>query len=294
MSAFKMVDDRAELARRLEALIEDNAETTARALSTLLASFASVSEEVLYEHELLRQQLLVRLVAELRGTMAAAAEAHRAESRRLDALRARRDATVSELYAELVDVRGQARRFYGDRAATVVGLRGRTHRKPWRLASQARLAVDCLAESVDGSGTISELDLARRRSWSDTLRPLQATIEPALAAVASGKAATIATLKAKAEAIADFDLRFGRVGRYVQRAYELAGLDELASRVPPRVARRDRRKSPAGRIRRSDEIELLPRGRLPGLADAVDFGRWIKQRLLRLRSGAGRRQAGNR
>jgi len=38
MSFYKMVDDRVELARRLEALIEDNAETTARALAALFAA----------------------------------------------------------------------------------------------------------------------------------------------------------------------------------------------------------------------------------------------------------------
>lgn len=292
MSSFKMVDDRVELARQLEALIEVNAETTARALAAFFVPlYESVSEEELYENELLRQRLLVRLVAKLRRQMTDAARAHGAENRKLDALRAQRDAKVTALYDELVEIRRQARAFYVDRAPAVVGIRGRTRRKPYPLARQARLALDCLAEPTDGSRESSARDLARRRSWSETLEPLHAAVKPAIQAVAYGKAATIATLKAKHEAMKDFDLHFGHVGRYVMRAYQLAGLDELAARVPPRVARKDRRKSSSRPIRLSEEIQRLPRQRLLDLANVVDLGRWVKQRLQRLGTASRRRRA---
>ncbi len=281
MSSFKMVDDRVELAHRLETFIEGNAETAARALAALFAPlFESVSEEVLYETELLRQRLLVRLVARLRRQLTDAAQTHGAETRKLDSVRARRDTAVTELYDQLVEIRRQARAFYGARAATVVGLRGRTRRKPYPLARQARLALGCLGEPADGSRTSSDLDLARRRSWSETLEPPHAAIEPALEAVAYGKTATLVTLEAKHAAMKDFDLRFGRAGRYVKSAYELAGLDKLAAR-----------KSSSRPLRLSEEMQRSPRQRLLDLANVVDLGRWVKRRLLRLETDSGRRRA---
>ncbi len=70
----------------------------------------------------------------------------------------------------------------------------------------------------------------------------------------------------------------GRAGRYVKSACELAGLAELAARVPPRVARKDRRKSSSRPLRLSEEMQRSPRQRLLDLANVVDLGRWVKRR----------------
>ncbi|MEE8524787.1 MAG: hypothetical protein V3T72_12705 [Thermoanaerobaculia bacterium] len=288
MSFYKMVDDRVELARRLEALIEESAETTARAVAAFFAPLSELfSEEAWHEDELLRRRLLVRWVATLRREMVGAARAHRSETRRLDALRARRDEAVAATYSELVEIRRQARRLYGKRTPTVLGLRGRTHRKPYPLARQAGTAVYCLSEPLTESRASSGLEV-RRQAWLEALEPLHDLLEPAIEAVARGKAATQVTLQTKDQAIKDFDKHFGNIGRYVQCAYRLVGLDELAARVPPREPRKSRRQTKARPARQAPSAPATDR---TPLADVVDLGRWMKRRLLRIAIGSRRQQA---
>jgi hypothetical protein len=286
MSFYKMIEDRVELARRLEALVEENAEATARALAAFFAPLAeSVPEQVLYEDELLRQRLLVRWVAKVRREMADAAAAHQAAERELEALRVRRDEAVAATYAELVEIRRQARGLLGKKAPSVLGLSGRTRRKPRPLARQARTAVRWLSEPVTAPPAGSGLAV-RQAIWLEDLEPLRELLEPAIEAVIHGEATTLVTLRDKRRAMKEFDRHFGNVGRYVLVTYQLVGRDDLAALVPQREPRKSRRKSKTRPPRQPRSAAASDRG---PLADVVDLGRWVKQRLLRLGTGLRRR-----
>ncbi len=286
-STFKMVDDRAQLARRLEALIEDNAEDTARSMAALFSAIpGTIPEQVWYEDELLRQRLLARRVARLRRAMVDASREHFASNRKLEALRVRRDETVAKAYSELVEIRRQARRLLAKKAPSVLGLRGRTRRKPRPLLRQIRTVVDCLSEPVTTIPTGSGLEV-RLAIWMQTLEPLVEVLESSIEAVTRGQTGAVVTLKGKRQAMGEFDQHFGRIGRFLKATYQLVGLDELAAQVPPSEPRQSRRKTevrPARKVRSKAGADRGP------LANVVDLGRWVKQRLLGLGAETRRRR----
>ncbi len=294
MSFYKMIDDRAELARRLEAVLTDHAETAARSLAELFASLSEgITQEEWYENELLRQQRLARWIGALRREMVAAGDAHYDEERRLEVLRGHREDLRKALYEELVEVRRQARCHYTDRATRILGIRGRTHRKPRPLARQARLAIHCLEEPTEEWREIPGFE-ARRRGWLKSLEPLRNELDAAIEAVVHGHRKSQVTLETKQRTMKTFDGHFGRAGRYVIATYELIGRHDLAALVPPRVARKDRRKSRQQLSRPAERSQSPKKERSTAMAKVIDLRRWIERKLASFTTDPRRRRATGR
>jgi hypothetical protein len=184
----------------------------------------------------LRRRLEGRLEA-----LVAADEEHLAATGDLVAARRRRDAAARELYRLLVAVRKLAEGLYGTGAGELLRIEGRVAQRPVPMLRQARRVMARLA---DPAMTRPERRFASATAdegeWAELLAPAIEALAAALDSADRARRRAESTLLAKTEALAAYDLAHGRLARYGEALFELAGLPEYASRLRPRVRRRGR------------------------------------------------------
>lgn len=227
----KMVVDRQELGRQVLAAMAVHAGEVAAGLGEVVGEAAGATGAMQRE---LRWRLEGRL-----AVLVAADEEHLDATAELTAARGRRDAAAGELYRLLVRVRRLAVGIYDAGAEGLLGLGGRVSQRPVVMLRQARRAVGRLVdpevprpEKLFAGTTVDEGE------WVERLEPMIEALARAVDEVNVARRRTESTLRAKNEALAAYDLAFGRVARYLEALFHLAGLPELASRVRPRARRR--------------------------------------------------------
>jgi hypothetical protein len=231
----KMVTDRQTLGRQVSAAIGVHAGEVAASLDRQVRGILGEG---------------VTAIEELQVTLQRAFDAHLAalvdaDETHLDALavlqppRRRRDAVRDELFSALTDVRRLALALYGPAGEVLLDVRGPLSRNPEVLLRQASRAVTRLSdpevprpEALFATAAVSE------EEWIERLEPPIAALEEAIAEVASARRQSESTLEAKNEALAAYDLTFGRTARFMEALFDLSGLPSFASRLRPPVNRR--------------------------------------------------------
>lgn len=229
--ASKMVVDRQGLGRQVLTAMEVHAGEVAAGLGEEVGEAAGGTGVMQRE---LRRRLEGRL-----AVLVAADEEHLDAVTELAGARGRRDPAAGELYRLLVRVRRLAVGIYGAGATELLGLCGRVSQRPVVMLRQARRAVGRLLdpavprpEKLFAGTTVDEGE------WVERLAPMIEALARAVDEVNVARRRTESTLRAKTEALAAYDLAFGRLARYVEALFDLAGLPELASRLRPRARRR--------------------------------------------------------
>lgn len=224
--ASKMVTDRQRLGREVLAAIDAHAGEIAAALAADLGQPAAGSGAL--QHSL-RQRLEERLEALVRAD-----EEHLSALADLAGPRRRRDEAAAELGRWLVRVRRLAEGIYGDGAAGLLGLDGRISQRSVVLLRQARRAVAQIADPArPRPPQLFASDAVDETEWLARLRPPIAALDRALGEVARAARRAESTLAAKQAALADYDIAFGRLARFLESLFTLAGFPSFAARLRP-------------------------------------------------------------
>jgi hypothetical protein len=231
----KMITDRQAQGRQVSAAIGVHAGEAAASLERHVQSVIGESIEAIEEMQLTLQRVFD---AQL-GSLVDTDEAHLDSEREAVGPRNRRDAARDELYSTLTEVRRLADALYGAGSLEPLGLTGPLSRRPEVLLRQARRAVMRLAdpaaprpEKLFATASVDEAE------WTERLEPSIAALEQALEQVVFTRRRAESTLKAKNEALAVYDLAFGRTSRFMEALFDLSGLPSFASRLRSPVGRR--------------------------------------------------------
>ncbi|HEX2162468.1 MAG TPA: hypothetical protein VHM02_00825, partial [Thermoanaerobaculia bacterium] len=231
----KMVTDRQAVGAQVSAAIDTHAGEAAAALDrqvrSLLGEGVTEIEELLGTVRRLFDRHLALLVE--------ADEAHLATVGNLADPRRGRDEAVARLSSALVEVRRLAEGLYGERAEELLRLGGAVSQNPVVLLRQARRVVARVADAGTprppkrfDSASVDEAE------WLERLEPEIEALEQALSRVRFGRRQMESTLRAKNEALAAYDVAFGRTARFMEALLDLSGLSSFASRLRPPVTRR--------------------------------------------------------
>lgn len=195
------------------------------------------------------QEALGLLLDDARGALEAADGAHREEERDDFEARERRDHTAAELHERLVGVRAACDAVYGPGAsARLLGLRGRTARRPEELRLEARRVIDRLRSAEAPLPPPRALGLTSGpAAWAAHLEGPLAALEAALRRVHRDRRERETTLVAKHEAIRRFDRTQSAVTGLLAALYRLAELEVFEERLRPKRGRPRRKGVEAAR-----------------------------------------------
>jgi hypothetical protein len=231
--ASKMVVDRQAVGRDVLAALAVHDGEVADGLRREVGDAAGGVAEL---QATLRRRLEGRLEA-----LVAADEEHLAATGDLAAARRRRDAAARELYRLLVGLRRLAEGLYGSGARELLRIEGRVAQRPVPMLRQARRMMARLADpAVPRPERRFASATADEGEWAELLAPAIEALAAALHSTDRARRRVESTLLAKTEALAAYDLAHGRLARYGEALFELAGLPEYASRLRPRGRRRAR------------------------------------------------------
>jgi len=244
----KMVTNRLRKAAQVEAAVKMHGGLAAEAVEEDLRLLMEEGDAPPAVLEMLR--LLGRKLARARQVLEAADGAHRLELDDDAAPRRLRDAAAREVYFAVSRLRAVFRGLYGIAVATeLLGVGGRTAEDPLVLHSQAQRILKRFTApdlrlpefEVAGMGMEPEACVAR-------LRPSVDRLGLALREVNRQRRAAEATLKAKTEALRDYDRTYQGVAKTLEGLLTLAGLEELARRVRPTQRKASRRENVAPEV----------------------------------------------
>jgi hypothetical protein len=235
--ASKMVIDRQALGTQVSAAIAAHAGEAEAALDRQVRSL--LGDGVTGIEAL--QGTLRRALERHLALLVEADEAHLAAVGDLAAPRRRRDAGAAELYSGLVEVRRLAEGLWADRAEELLRLGGPVSQNPVTLLRQARRVLARLSDPATprpekrfDSAAVDETE------WVARLAPPADALDKALSQLRFATRQTESTLQAKNEALAAYDLQFGRLSRFLEALFDLSGLPSFASRLRPPITRRGR------------------------------------------------------
>lgn len=231
----KMVTDRQAQGRQVSAAIGVHAGEVAASLDRQVRGILGEGVTAIEELQLTLQRAFDAQLAAL----VEADETHLDALAVLQGPRQQRDAASEELYAALTEVRRLADGLYGPGGATLLDVQGPLSRNPEVLLRQAKRAVARLSDpEVPRPQALFATAGVSDEEWIERLEPPIAAIEEAIDAVAAGRRHSESTLKAKNEALAAYDLAFGRTARFMEALFDLSGLPAFASRLRPPITRR--------------------------------------------------------
>jgi hypothetical protein len=226
----KLVNDRIKSATSVSAGLTTHATAVGAELQSLLAPHAHKGEHV--PDVALLFVLLGRALKAAGASMTAADLAHEKELGDDDAPRRARDADVSALRSELVDIRGQLVDTYGEPATRECGFTIATPEDP--------VALETFAAQVIANLRTIKLPSPRKRrravdvaALADDLEPIQARLAGHIADVAREAREAEATLARKNQAIAAYDRLFTTAAGFGAAGLNLAGQHDLGGRLRP-------------------------------------------------------------
>lgn len=230
----KMVTDRQALGAQVAAAIDSHAGEAEAAFALQVRSVLGGGEPQVGELQVTVRQMLDRHLA----LLVEADEAHVAAMGDLAEPRRLRGEATTTLYTALVGVRRIAEGLYGDRTEELLRLGGPVSQNPVVLLRQAQRVVARLTDAEVPRPERRVTSAFDEAEWVEQLAAPVAELDEALSRLRSALRRTESTLKAKNEALAAYDLAFGRVSRFMEALFDLAGLPSFASRLRPPVGRR--------------------------------------------------------
>lgn len=230
----KMVTDRQALGAQVAAAIDIHAGEADAAFAHQVRSVLGRDEPRVGELQVTVRQVHDRYLA----LLVEADEAHVAATGDLAEPRRQRDEATTQLYTALVGVRQIAEGLYGDGTEELLRLGGPVSQNPVVLLRQAQRVVARLADPEVPRPERRVVSAYDESEWVEQLGPPIEALEQVLSRLRSSLRRTESTLKAKNEALAAYDLAFGRVSRFMEALFDLAGLPSFASRLRPPIGRR--------------------------------------------------------
>lgn len=224
----KLVTDRVKSSRAVVAAGNENLDAIVAAAKERhgkkLADAASVVVET-----------MVKALEEATAGMEAADLANAAELGDDPAARARRDEASANARTALVEVRAAVTTAYGDAFAKSLGFAGDTPDDPQQVLHLLRAVGPGLkARKPPKSLPGVKIDIGvMQKRIADVEKPLAAALDE----VASEERQAQGTLAKKDAAIRSYDVAFRQAAGLLSGMLDLAGLDALAARVRPSVAR---------------------------------------------------------
>ncbi len=156
---------------------------------------------------------------------------------------ARRQSLTASLIGKLVNLHRTCRGYLGEEDLHVLGLDGRTARRPQAVLKQSRAIATSLGQ-LD-----LELDCPQwpdmmtwLRQQAKILLPDIRELSRTMQAIEEQRRQTRADADARKDAIADFDRSYLAIGNVVEGMLRMAGLDAEADRVHPSMRRLLRKK----------------------------------------------------
>ncbi len=186
-------------------------------------------------------QLLGRMLGQGAQAMRKADDQHDAELSDDDAPREAREAAVTALYDELVELREVATGLHTTGALKALALVGVTPRDPLTLERYASGVIEALVKISDGTVVLPRSRVkGAALDAKDALRKLRrevAAVTTALDDVRREEREAQVTLSVKQAAIAKHDATFGAVANVTEGMLQLVGEHHLADRVRPSARR---------------------------------------------------------
>ncbi len=217
----------------LNAAAAEHGDEAGAGLAALLAPYLGEGESVpdlslfqnlLSRHHAAQIRLLVRFD-----------EAHAAEIDNDAANRRRRDRATENLYQTLTRIRKVIDATCGDGSCSeTLGFGGPVTREPLAVLRKAQRVI----ERIDAPGfrppVLGLPGLAADPAlWRAELAGPTAELEQAVEALAADHREAETSRRNKNQALADYDLVYGRIGRLLEAMYSLAGFPDLAAKVRP-------------------------------------------------------------
>ncbi len=173
-----------------------------------------------------------------RDQLVAADRAYRDQRAQESLVRGRRDAAVTDVNRDVVDLNGALTGVYTPEKLAELGFARRTPQGPEELSEQASyLAVRLSAPDLDLSGARFEFQVEPSKLVESLLGSSE-TLKQVIEELAQEERKSEALMLAKDDALEVYNTSFLWIARTVESLCRLAGLDEVARRVRPSSRRK--------------------------------------------------------